>query len=605
MIGHLKDLITRPVSYLWTTCAIMRLTLFTMFTKTKQTALEPDKTTTTEQCDKETTTEPRDKKQYLQALSLQQLHELFKSDPGLLTDVQTKFYGWVRRTRSGDNGKIMFIDVYDGTKVGALKCLAFRDSYLGSGFKSKFPDQQSDELSEATQFLTLGFDRLQTLSDGHEIVIDGLQTLSDGYAIVIDGKIVLSPKEAKQPFEFQIHRLRVIGEVEDAMKYPIKKSTEKNLVSLRQIPFMRMRSQISQCIFRIGSKLELYVHLFMDMRGVEKMDPNILTTSDCEGAGETFSISPLIFSTDTEGKPIPVGLTVSSQLPLEAEIAGLKQVYTFQKSFRAERSDTVKHLSEFSHVEYEGAFITFDKLLSFTEEFVKYVVTSTLKRCSEDIDFISSNLAPTDIRPTHVLLGELMDKPFTRIKHCDAIELINKIIKEGIMLPDEGSKLKLVKLDKLPTAGQDLASEHEKLLVQYFGYMMCDEETREQKIKDKKEFGAFVFVTHWPLKIKSFYMKQCDDGSGETESFDLLAPRVGELFGGSMREWRYAKLEQEITLRKMDTRPIQWYLELRKSGSMPHGGWGMGFARLCMLVTGAPSVRDTVAFPVYDGHCPY
>ena len=145
--------------------------------------------------------------------------------------------------------------------------------------------------------------------------------------------------------------------------------------------------------------------------------------------------------------------------------------------------------------------------------------------------------------------------------------------------------MKRVKVKEWPEYDGDLASEHEKILVKYF--------------------DNFVFVTHWPLKIKSFYMKQCDDESGECESFDLLAPCVGEMFGGSMREWRFDNLNNEIKRRNMDTKPINWYLELRKSGSAPHGGWGLGFDRLLMLITGVPSVRDIVPLPVYYQHCPY
>lgn len=533
--------------------------------------------------------------QYLKSSSLQELHKLFESGPENIRDVQTKFYGWIRRTRVGGGGTICFIDIYDGTKVGALMCLASEEYYQGQEYKHVFPDlEQADELTDSERFTTLSFDQLSET-----------QFLSDGCAVVVDGQLVLAPKDATQPFELQIHRLRVIGTVEDATTYPIQKSSEKQLMTLRKFPFMRIRSQICQSLFRIASKLELGMHLFMDQEGVEKVDPNILTMSDCEGAGETFAISPAMFSTDSDGKDIPVSLTVSSQLPLESSITGLKQVYTSQKSFRAEKSDTIKHLAEFLHVEYEGAFLTLDKLMCFTERLVKYVISFALKRCADDFAFIGSKFAPTDIRPTHILLAELMDKPFIRIKHRDAIDLIHKILSEKMLLPDDEGKMKRVKLDKLPKHGEDLGSEHEKLLVRYFGFTMCSDEERQQKLKDGKEFGAFVFLTHWPIKIKSFYMKQCDDDSGECESFDLLAPRVGELFGGSMREWRFDKLDQEVKRRGMDLRPIQWFLDLRKSGSMPHGGWGLGFARLCMLVTGAPSVRDVVYLPVYYGHCPY
>eukprot|EP00759_Apiculatamorpha_spiralis_P015517 PhF_6_TR22224/c0_g1_i1/m.31385/K01893/NARS, asnS; asparaginyl-tRNA synthetase len=371
------------------------------------------------------------------------------------------------------------------------------------------------------------------------------------------------------------------------------------------MPFFRVRAQAMQSIFRVCSKLELAVHTFMDMENVEKTDPNIVTNSDCEGAGETFAITPQMFSTDSQGNAIPVGLTVSSQLPLEALITGLKRVYTAQKSFRAEKSDTYKHLAEFYHIEAELAGITMDELLSFTERMVKFVIKFAFDRCAADLDFLASKLAPEDVNPPKKLLAECQDRPFCRIKHCDAVTLINKLVSEGYLLPEADKTLKPATVKELPKPGEDLGAEHERLLVKYFGWISVPEDQRQAKLLAGDEFGAFVFLTHWPLKIKSFYMKQCDDGSGESESFDLLAPRVGELFGGSMREWRFDKLDAEIKRRGMNVTPIQWFIDLRKSGSMPHGGWGMGFARLCTLVTGAPTVRDVVCFPVYYGHCPY
>jgi len=351
--------------------------------------------------------------------------------------------------------------------------------------------------------------------------------------------------------------------------------------------------------------LDMAVHLFMDQEDVQLTDPNIMTVSDCEGAGETFHVSPLMFSNNAEGEPLKVGLTVSSQLPLEAAICGFRQVYTCQKSFRAEKSDTSKHLAEFLHVEYEGAFITLDQLIAQSERFVKFVVNYAMERCDSDFKFLESRMAPTDMKPTRTMLRECMGRSFCRIKHRDAIDLIRKLVKDKAKIPGDDGKLKRVKVKEFPGYDDDLSSEHEKILVQYFGYMAVPEDQRAQYIKDGKEFGAFVFVTHWPIKIKSFYMAQTDDGSGECLSFDLLCPRVGELFGGSMREWRFDKLDEEIKRRGMDVSPIQWFLDLRKTGSCPHGGWGMGFDRLCMLVCGVQSVRDVVPFPVYYGHCPY
>lgn len=526
---------------------------------------------------------------FLEPLSLAELSRLYDKDRSQLDNRETKFYGWVRRTREGGGGSIVFLDLYDGTRVGSLNCVIseadFADA-VDSHAKALTQDEQS--------FKTLTFEQLKQA-----------EHLSIGCAVVVDGKLVLSPPTATQDFEFHVSRVRLIGGVEDPLAYPIQKGTEKKMTSLRQLPFYRFQSQAMQCVFRIRSKLGLAVHLFMDSEDVQLTDPNIITISDCEGAGETFSVSPNFFSKTEAGEDLPVSLTVSSQLPLEAAILGFKQVYTCQKSFRAEKSDTAKHLAEFLHVEYEGAFIGMDGLLDQAERFVKFVIGYAYERCKEDFDWLESRMAPTDLKPTRPLLVECLKRPFVRIKHKDAIDLIRKLVKDKEQLPGDDGNLKRVKVKELPGYDDDLGSEHEKLLVQYFGYMAIPEDQRKALLAEKKEFGAFVFVTHWPLKIKSFYMAQCDDGSGECMCFDLLCPRVGELFGGSMREWRFDNLDAEVKRRSMDITPIQWFLDLRKSGSAPHGGWGMGFDRLCMLVCGTQSVRDVVPFPVYYTHCPY
>jgi asparaginyl-tRNA synthetase len=520
----------------------------------------------------------------LEATSLIGLYRLHEEDPAKLSEKTTTFYGWIRRTRVGGGGAIVFVDVYDGTKVGNLNCLCSEQGYS--------PAPEGEESAGAYRVLTF-----EQLSQAEQ--------LSPGCAVEVQGKLTLSPPNATQLFELQATRVSLIGGVQDHINYPITKSTEKKLTSLRQLPFFRFRSQAMQCIFRVRSKLNLAVHLFMDSEDVQLTDPNIMTVSDCEGAGETFQVSPHLFSKDKDGNELPVGLTVSSQLPLEATILGFKQVYTCQKSFRAEKSDTNKHLAEFLHVEYEGAFIDLDGLMAQAERFVKYVINFGMERCKEDLTWLEGRFAPTDIKPTRTMLLEALQRPFVRIKHRDAIDLIHKLIKGKAQLPGDDGKLKRVKVKEFPSHGEDLGAEHEKLLVNYFGYMAIPEDQREEYIKAGKEFGAFVFVTHWPHAIKSFYMAQTDDDSGECASFDLLCPRVGELFGGSMREWRFDKLDAEVQKRGMDISPIQWYIDLRKTGSMPHGGWGMGFDRLVMLVCGVQSVRDVVPFPVYYTHCPY
>jgi asparaginyl-tRNA synthetase len=550
---------------------------------------------------------------FLKPLKVFQLEENYNNDPMSIIDKQTRFYGWLRRLRIGNKGKIVFIDLYDGSTIGSLKCLASEDSYLQMANDDYSKEYDSNNIKK---YELLDFNQLKES-----------KYLSDGCSVVVDGVILQSPNGATQKFELEIRSLRIIGKINDPLCYPIQKSSEKSMVTLRKMPLMRVRSPIMQSIFRISSKLEYAIHDYMNVMNVTKVDPNILTISDCEGAGEVFTVSPNIFDNESqsnihnETESPNIGLTVSSQLPLEAFITGFGSVYTMQKSFRAEKSDTTKHLSEFLHVEYESSFITFDELMTFTEEYLKHIISYVYKNCEKEFDFIESNLSPEDINPSRSLIKKLIVKPFVKVKHSEAIKLINELVKTKYELPkinenkesqkNELSKTKMerIKLNKLPKEGEDLSSEHEKLLVRYFGWINLTEEEKKYVIETGEEYGAFVFVTHWPLKIKSFYMKQCDaiddDDNIECESFDLLAPRVGELFGGSMREWHHDNLEKEIKKRNMNIDPIKWYVQLREYGSVPHGGWGMGFARLVMLLTGVPSVRDVVPLPVYYGNCPY
>lgn len=507
--------------------------------------------------------------------SLYDLNNIYNDSPSSIINQTIKLYGIVRRIRSGIHGGMIFIDVYDGTIIGDIKTLASCDTYLGE----KYSDSDQNDASNdkvATEFTTLTFEQLNDIS-----------MISPGCSVMINGKLVNSPDFVKQKYELQIYCLRVIGNVENPVLYPIQKSVEKHLIGLRQLPFERPQAQAIQALFRIRSKLLFTIHEFFNDNNIFCIDPNIITSSDCEGAGEMFKVlgsESHMFSTDANGLEIPVGLTVSSQLPLEALIKGFRHVYTCQKSFRAEKSDTSKHLSEFLHVEYEGEFITFDELLDFTESFVKHIIVKILERCKDEYDYFETNLAPDELRNSRKTLLEILKKPFIRIKHRDAILAMQQDIHDKVQIVDDDGKSKRLKMKVYPKIGCDLDSEHEKYLV--------------------KKYGGFVFVTHWPLKIKSFYMKQCDNDD-VCESFDLLAPHVGEMFGGSMREWRYQKLLTEMQKRNMDMKPLQWYVDLRKSGSAPHGGWGMGFDRMLMFLTSVPSVRDIVPFPVYYKHCPY
>lgn len=520
-----------------------------------------------------------------------------------------KLHGWVYSARSQGAGTLMFVDFAKETTLDPLRGVAHskeskdedgNDTDPGIVYGSVELFDTDHSLDEA-EYKFLTFDEMADA-----------QNLSIGCSIMIYGKIAEPPYNTTQQFEIKILKLYVIGGVQDPKTYPIQKSILKKLVPLRSHYHSRFRAPLIQHLMKIRSEALFAVHEFMHSEGVEILDPNIMTSSDCEGAGEVFKVTPQFFSSvaiteystlkhdallrgdkskedidesKTESpKYNTVGLTVSSQLPLEAIAMGTGQVYTCQKSFRAEESDTSKHLAEFLHVEYEKYFITLDELLDFTERFVKHLIRTVLDRCSTQYDFLDTDKkSPTELHNHRMYLKSLLDIPFARIKHHDAIELMQQDLRAKVKVIGASGKEVRLKFKEYPTHGQDLGSEHEKYLVQ--------------------KFGTFVFVTHWPSNIKSFYMKQVGDGT--CESFDCLAPLVGELFGGSMREWRYDVLEEQMKMRDMDIGPLQWFVDLRKDGTAPHGGWGMGFDRLVMFLTGVSSVRDVVPYPVYYGHCPY
>lgn len=474
------------------------------------------------------------------------LNSLFKINSrynNIENDISLIFNGWVRRIRKAGNDTIVFIDLYDGTCDGVLHTVCSKNEYFLSEIEESY----------------LKFDDLLDI-----------KKISIGCSVQAEGKLVTFAN-ATQKYELKIEKIKVIGGVENATEYQIQKSNEKNLKALRTLPFTRMKSPIIQSIFRVRSELLWTIHDFFHTNNILCLDPNILTSADCEGAGEIFKVSPQFFNTSNE-----VGLTVSSQLPLEALATGCKEVYTCQKSFRAEKSDTSKHLAEFLHIEYESYFISLDILMVFSENLIKHCIREITTKCSSEYNNIS--------KEHYEYLCQLLEKPFVKITHRDAVEMIQRDLRNKIIV--NGKRLKMV---KFPQIDQDLDSEHEKYLTE--------------------KFKAFVFVTHWPLKIKSFYMEATIDKDGNNDgtclSFDLLAPNVGEMIGGSMREWRYDSLLKEMNRREMKLDPLQWFLDLRKNGSAPHGGWGLGFDRFVMFLTGVTSVRDVIPFPVYYEHCPY
>lgn len=476
---------------------------------------------------------------------------------------------------------VFYLAVANGTNTTPLRCIVKPDTY-GQDV------HDSDAYADQRFYVILSYKDVTRLSTGCTIEM---------YAIVKE-----APDEAKQDFELSIVMIRLIGGVEDPSKYPIQKSSWGKPEALRQHPFRRQIAPLSGALFKIGSKVtEVITRVFAE-HGVVHTRPNIITKSDCEGAGEVFKIRTetgffgghVDVASDDEdidvnGYDTTHGLTVSSQLPLEAFALAHRAVYVMQKSFRAEKSNTGKHLAEFLHAEYEEFFTTLSQLIDFTEQFIKEVIRTVIEECGPEYDVLSDKVYGTSDRAgLRERILEFIEKDFVRITHADAITMMQDDLKKKVQHNGKRLKFKVY-----PRHGEDLGSEHEKYLVE--------------------KFGTFVFVTHWPSDIKSFYMKKTyvQDESGEwvkdgtCESFDLLAPFVGELFGGSMREWRYDDLMAEMEKKEMSADGLEWFIDLRKNGSAPHGGWGMGVDRLIAFITGSSSVRDIVPLPVYYGHCPY
>lgn len=485
-----------------------------------------------------------------------------------LFDTEIKICGWIRSSRTAQAGRLGFIDLADGSTSDMINIV----------FDTSLPN----------------FDEI-------------IKEMTTGCSISCIGLLVKSPDGCKQRFELKALDLTITGKIPNADEYPIPKIQLTNQY-LRDYCHLRPRTRLFGTIFRIRDSLITGMRDYFTTHKYIQVDPNILTISDCEGAGETFTCTTLIkddkieykdgkidFAQDTFGRQ--VNLTVSSQLHLEAFCCSLGDVYTMNKSFRGEKSLTNKHVSEFMHVEAELAFIDFGELMAMTEDFTKHSIRYVLEHSRPDLEFIDSVN-----KGTLEKVLKYVDKDFDKITYIDAVELIRSDYTSGVTMlitDDKFKKLNKKKqeeliqqnkvIDRVPEIGEDLSSAHEKYLIQ--------------------KHDNFVFVTHWPHEIKAFYMKESDKvnthGIKLCESFDLLCPDVGELFGGSMREDSYEKLTTEMTKRHMDTKVLEWYLDLRKYGSMPHGGWGCGFDRLLMFLTGTDNIKDVIPIPVYYTSCKY
>lgn len=392
-------------------------------------------------------------------------------------------------------------------------------------------------------------------------------------AIIVVGKLVLTPN-SKQSFEIQAEKIIVEGESTD--DYPLQKKRH-TFEFLRTILHLRPRTNTFNAVFRVRSRLAFAIHKFFNERGFVYVHTPIITGSDAEGAGEMFRVTTLDldnipkdddgnvdFSQDFFSKS--TNLTVSGQLQAEAYALAFRNVYTFGPTFRSEHSNTPRHAAEFWMMEPEICFADLDDVCNLAEDMVRYIIKDVMENCEEEIKFFNSFVDKNLIER----LTKVANKSFKKLTYTEAVEILQK----------SGEKF------EYPVEwGMDLQTEHEKYL--------------SEKVVDGP-----VFVTDYPKEIKAFYMRLNDDNK-TVAATDLLVPGIGELIGGSQREERYELLDKKMNELGFNKEEYKWYLDLRKYGGVKHGGFGLGFERMVMYMTGMSNIRDVIPFPRTVGHCEY
>jgi asparaginyl-tRNA synthetase len=468
-----------------------------------------------------------------------QIKEILKTSP----DSQSVIVkGWVRTKRESKNA--IFIALNDGSTIHNIQAVAE-------------PGQFSDEL---------------------------LAQVTTGSCLKVTGNLVPS-QGLGQAVEVKVTDILVYGSA-DPEVYPLQPKRH-SLEFLREIAHLRPRTNTFSAILRIRHALAFAIHQYFNDHGFFYLHTPIITASDAEGAGEMFRVTTL----DLENLPRTeegaidfkedffareANLTVSGQLEGELGAMALSKIYTFGPTFRAENSNTTRHLAEFWMIEPEMAFFELTDNMDLAEDFVKTVIGYALENCSEDLDFLQNRLAEEDKNkpqnerslPLLEKLRFVVDNPFERLTYTEAIDILLK------------SKPHKEKKFQYPVGwGIDLSSEHERYLVE-------------------KHFKKPVILTNYPREIKSFYMKLDEDGK-TVRAMDVLFPGIGEIIGGSQREEDYEKLLERVREVGIDPETIWWYLETRKFGTAPHAGFGLGFERLVLFVTGMGNIRDVIPFPRY------
>ena len=442
--------------------------------------------------------------------------------------------GWVRSKR-GSKG-IFFIALNDGSTIKNIQIVG--------------EDEHFDE--EVVKFITTGA------------------------CLKVVGTLVESPA-AGQASEIQAKEIEVLGTCDNT--YPLQKKGA-SWEYLRTVAHMRPRTNTFGAVLRIRHNMAMAIHTYFHEHGFFYFHTPLITASDCEGAGNMFQVTTknlYDLKKDDEGKidysddffGQQVALTVSGQLEGELGATALGQIYTFGPTFRAENSNTPRHLAEFWMIEPEMAFYDKDDLMDLEEDFIKYCVRWALDNCRDDLEFLNKMVDKTLIERLEGVLKE----SFVRLPYTQGIEILQEAIKNG------------KKFEFPCNWGDDLASEHERYLVE-------------------EHFKKPVIMTDYPKEIKAFYMKLNEDGK-TMQGTDVLFPQIGEIIGGSVREESYDKLMAEIGRRGMETEKLKWYLDTRRWGSCPHAGFGLGFERLILFVTGMQNIRDVIPFPRTPKNCEF
>ncbi len=435
--------------------------------------------------------------------------------------------GWVRSRRGNKN--VSFIALNDGSTIKNIQLVADL---------TKFSEEQ-----------------LKPVTTGACIGATGLLVASQG---------------AGQAVELQLTDFEVFGTA-DPEKYPLQKKG-LSMEYLRTIAHLRPRTNTFGAVFRIRHNMAMAIHTYFHEHGYFYFHTPLITASDCEGAGQMFQVTTknlynlkyddngqIDYSDDFFGKQ--AALTVSGQLEGELAAMALGKIYTFGPTFRAENSNTPRHLAEFWMIEPEVAFIDKDDLMDLEEDFIKYCVRWALEHCMDDLEFLNQFVDKGLIER----LRSVIDTEFVRLPYTEGIHILQEAIKHG------------KKFEFPCNWGDDLSSEHERYLVE-------------------QHFGKPVIMTDYPREIKAFYMKINEDGK-TVQGTDVLFPQIGEIIGGSVREADFDKLNAEIDRRQIPMKDMWWYLDTRRFGSAPHAGFGLGFERLMLFVTGMQNIRDVIPFP--------